>query len=102
MHGHDGARPRRDGGGERVGVDVVGDRIDIDQYGIAPSLATTPAVAKNEYVDVMTSSPGLISSAMSASSNTSVPDDTAIVCWTPIRAASSLSSCVISGPMMKR
>ncbi len=35
-----------------------------------------PAVAKNEYVDVTTSSPARMSSAISASSSASVPDDT--------------------------
>ena len=50
----------------------------------------------------MTSSPGLISSAMSASSSASVPEETAIAWRTPSIRANSFSSAVISGPMMKR
>ena len=68
--------------------------------GRAPSLTMAPAVAKNEYVVVMTSSPGEIPSAISASRTASVPEDTATACSTPISAASSSSSAVISGPMM--
>ena len=45
--------------------------------GVAPSRLTQPAVAKNEYVGVMTSSPGPMPSAISATSSASVPDDTA-------------------------
>src|SRR4029077_4650962 len=50
----------------------------------------------------MTSSPGLMSIAMSASSSASVPEETAIAWRTPSIRASSLSSAVISGPMMNR
>ena len=46
--------------------------------GVAPSRAMHPAVAKNEYVLVMTSSPGPMPSAISTASSASVPDDTAI------------------------
>ena len=51
--------------------------------GVAPSRATQPAVAKNEYVLVTTSSPGPMSSAMSAASTASVPDDRPSACWIP-------------------
>ena len=54
--------------------------------GVAPSRLTQPAVAKNEYVGVMTSSPGPMPSAISATSSASVPDETPIA-W-------STSSCV--------
>src|SRR5262245_9445541 len=70
--------------------------------GRAPSRDTEPAVAKNEYGDVSTSSPALMPSAISASSSASVPDDTATACSMPSRRASSPSSCSTSGPMMKR
>ena len=43
--------------------------------GRAPSRATTPAVAKNVNGDVTTSSPGPMSSAISATSSASVPDE---------------------------
>ena len=59
---------------------------------------TQPAVAKNEYVGVMTSSPGPMPSAISATSSASVPDDTAIACSAPSSAASSRSSASTSGP----
>src|SRR6516162_8249382 len=70
--------------------------------GRAPTLATDPAVAKNEYVGVMISSPALTSSAIRARSSASVPDDTAMTCLMPSRALSSASRASISGPMMKR
>jgi hypothetical protein len=50
--------------------------------GVAPSRAITPAVAKNEYVVVTTSSPGPMSSAISAASSASVPDDMPMACFT--------------------
>src|ERR1043165_2755203 len=50
----------------------------------------------------MTSSPGPMPSAISASSSASVPDETLIACATPSCAASTASSASISGPMMKR
>ena len=44
--------------------------------GRAPVLTMEPAVAKNEYVLVMTSSPGPTPSAIRATSSASVPEDT--------------------------
>ena len=44
--------------------------------GRAPARAMVPAVAKNVNGLVMTSSPAPISSAISASNNASVPDET--------------------------
>src|SRR6185295_3709098 len=70
--------------------------------GRAPRRATAPAVAKKEKVDVTTSSPALTSSAISASSSASVPDDTATAWRMPSISASSRSSASTSGPMMKR
>ena len=43
--------------------------------GLAPTRTTQPAVAKNEYVGVITSSPGPMSIAISAASTASVPDE---------------------------
>jgi hypothetical protein len=68
--------------------------------GVAPSRTIEPAVAKNEYVDVTTSSPGPTSCAMSATSTASVPDDTATAWRMPSREARSDSSASTSGPMM--
>ena len=47
--------------------------------GVAFNLLTTPAVAKNEYVGIITSSPGLISIAIKAINKASVPEDTPTV-----------------------
>ena len=46
--------------------------------GVAPTRAIDPAVAKNENVLVMTSSPCPMPSAISAASSASVPEDTAM------------------------
>ena len=51
--------------------------------GVAPRRETTPAVAKNENVGVITSSPGPMPSAISATSSASVPDDSPTACGTP-------------------
>ena len=53
------------------------------KIGIAPIRATTPAVAKNENVGSITSSPGLISIAIRAMSSASVPEETPIACLHP-------------------
>ena len=68
--------------------------------GVAPSRATDPAVAKNENVGVMTSSPGPTPSAIIETSSASVPDDTPIACRTPIACATSRSNASTSGPRM--
>ena len=57
-----------------------------------------PAVAKNEYVLVMTSSPSPIPSAIIATRRASVPDETPIASATPRAAANSRSSASTSGP----
>ena len=49
-------------------------------FGVAPTRETQPAVAKNENVGVMTSSPGPTPSAISATSSASVPDDRPTAC----------------------
>ena len=51
--------------------------------GVAPSRVTQPAVAKNEYVLVMTSSPGPMPSAIRTARRASVPDETpsALLCF---------------------
>jgi hypothetical protein len=58
---------------------ATGSRLNVEgsmsqKNGRAPSRATTPAVAKNVNGVVMTSSPGPMSSAMSASRSASVPE----------------------------
>ena len=68
--------------------------------GLAPTRATEPAVAKNENVGVITSSPSPMPSAISATINASVPDDTAMACGTPMTAATSDSNRSTSGPIM--
>ncbi len=70
--------------------------------GVAPSRATQPAVAKNEYVLVTTSSPCPTPSAIRATSSASVPDDTPMAYGTSSICASSRSSPSTSGPMMNR
>jgi hypothetical protein len=66
--------------------------------GVAPSLLTHPAVAKNEYVGVMTSSPAPMPSAIRARSSASVPEDTVTACPAPMDAASSCSNALDLGP----
>ena len=61
-----------------------------------------PAVAKNEYVLVTTSSPAPMFSAIMAASSASVPDDTPTASFTSSIAASSRSRPSTSGPMMNR
>ena len=51
--------------------------------GRAPSLATEPAVAKNEKGVVMTSSPSPTPMAINAAMSASVPDDMPIACVNP-------------------
>ena len=70
--------------------------------GFAPTRTTQPAVAKNEYVGVITSSPGPMSSAIKAASTASVPDDRPIACGTSRCSHSSRSRPSTSGPPMNR
>ena len=55
--------------------------------GVAPTRTMHPAVAKNEYVLVITSSPGPTPSAINTARMASVPDETAIACPTWSAAA---------------
>src|SRR6188508_1982241 len=71
-------------------------------FGVAPRRETAPAVAKNENVGVMTSSPGPTPSAISATSSASVPDDRPTAWPTPMYPAISRSNPSTSGPPMKR
>ena len=50
----------------------------------APRRATAPAVEKNEYGDVTTSSPGPMPSAIMTASCASVPEDIPIACFAPV------------------
>jgi hypothetical protein len=67
---------------------------------VAPSSTTTSAVAMNVNGVVITSSPGLVPSAISAISSASVPDATVMQWRAPVYAASRPSSSATSGPMM--
>ena len=67
--------------------------------GVAPASAMTSAEATKENAEVITSSPGPMSSAMSAISSASVPLATEMQCLTPQRRASARSSSATSGPI---
>jgi hypothetical protein len=84
---------------------AAGERLNVSgsmsqNVGRAPVRAMVPAVAKNVNGVVMTSSPGPISRAMSATSNASVPEETPM----PYRhwqyAATLASSSRVAGPRM--
>ena len=60
-----------------------------------------PAVAKKVYGVVMTSSPGWMPRAISATSSASVPEVTPMPNWHCEYAATSFSSASTSGPTMK-
>ena len=68
--------------------------------GVPPSSTITSAVAAKVKGVVMTSSPGCKSNAMRLMSSASVPLDTVMQCFDPVRAASAASSSATSGPMM--
>ena len=68
--------------------------------GFAPASTMTSAVAAKLKGVVITSSPGRISSAISAISSASVPLETVMQCRAPVRCASAASSSATSGPMM--
>src|ERR1039457_6496108 len=68
--------------------------------GRAPLRATVPAVAKNVYGVVITSSPGPIPKAMRASSNASVPEETPTACAHRQYCAAAFSNSVTYGPRM--
>jgi hypothetical protein len=59
-----------------------------------------PAVAKNEYGDVTTSSPGPTPSAINAASRASVPEDTPMAWRTPSSEEISRSNASTSAPRM--
>ena len=67
--------------------------------GLAPVRQIEPAVAKNEYGVVITSSPGPIPIAIKGSSRASVPEAQPIPRATPHNLASSASSAATSGPI---
>ena len=69
--------------------------------GVPPVLWMVPAVAKKVNGVVMTSSPGLRSSARSGSSSASVPLAQPMACLAWESWATAVSSCATSGPMMK-
>src|SRR5665213_1318202 len=69
--------------------------------GFAPACTIAPAVAKNVNGTVMTSSPGPIPSASSASSSASEPDAHPMACRTPQYSAALASNALTSSPRMK-
>ena len=70
--------------------------------GVAPRREMQPAVAKNENVVVITSSPGPMPSVIRVARIASVPDDTATASPTSSAEASSRSRSATSDPMMNR
>src|SRR6185437_14773224 len=68
--------------------------------GRAPSRAIVPAVAKKVKVEVITSSPGPMPSAMRARSSASVPEETPIPCSHPVYRARLSSSSRTCAPRM--
>ena len=60
--------------------------------GVAPTLLMQPAVAKKEYVVVMTSSPRPMPSAIRTASSASVPEETVMACRVSSARPSSASS----------
>ena len=69
--------------------------------GLAPTASIASAVAANVIATVITSSPGLVPSAIRARRSASVPDATVIACRAPASAANSASNAATSGPRMK-
>ena len=69
--------------------------------GMAPNLATAPAVAKNVYGVVITSSPGAMSSAIKHARSASLPEETPIACEQFEYVAMAISHCSTFGPSMK-
>ena len=67
--------------------------------GLAPVRQIEPAVAKNVYGEVITSSPGPIPRAINGNRSASVPDAQPIPRATPQYSASSASSFSTSGPI---
>ena len=66
--------------------------------GLAPTRTIDPAVAKNVNDGQITSSPGPIPSAISATRMASVPEDMPTPKRAPATAAAALSNCSTSGP----
>src|SRR5712664_3363504 len=69
--------------------------------GVAPTRAIAPAVAKNVYGVVMTSSPGPMFSAIRQANKASLPDETPTACEQPQYRAIAFSHCSTFGPKMK-
>ena len=66
--------------------------------GFAPSRHTALAVAKNVKLGTITSSPGPMPSAISASSSASLPDAQPTACSAPQYSAIAASNCAHAGP----
>src|SRR6185295_2085728 len=70
--------------------------------GVAPAITMVVAEATKENAEVMTSSPGLTPTALSARSRASVPEPVPTPWRAPHTSASSRSSALPSGPRMNR
>ena len=68
--------------------------------GVAPHSATASPVAQNVKDGHSTASPGPRPFAIKTISNASVPLAQLTTCFAPLKAASSASSSVTSGPLM--
>ena len=68
--------------------------------GVAPSQATTSAVATKVNAGTKTASPGFRPQAISTSASASVPLAQLTQCFAPQNSASCASSSRTSGPMM--
>jgi hypothetical protein len=68
---------------------------------VAPSQATTSAVAAKVKAGQNTASPDFTPFAISTRARASVPLAQVIACLAPQQAASSASNCATSGPMMQ-
>src|SRR5713101_5955296 len=69
--------------------------------GVAPKRVIAPAVAKNVYGVVMTSSPGPVFSAIKQASKASLPEETPTACEHWLYSAIAFSHCSTFGPRMK-
>jgi hypothetical protein len=96
------ARARGDCRIDRGRIDVAGPGIDVDEPRRRAKTDDRSGRRENENAGVMTSSPGPIRSAISATISASVPDETPTAWPTPMEAASSCSSASTSGPPMNR
>jgi len=100
VHGDDGLGAAGDERLNAAGRQVEAFRARSANTGLAPTRAMHPAVAKKVNDGQMTSSPGPIPSAISATRMASVPEDMPMPKRAPATAAAALSNCSTPGPRM--